>query len=110
MVFLNRIRYTVKPLNFAGDLIALISHVMKIRKIKYPRRFKFYIASNCKASRFAKLSTSRSGSNFQFMKLSPHEIKVLYSILYMFDLLSDSTKVKSNLKCAQISAYLKFVV
>ena len=34
---------TVKPLNFARDLISLILQVMKIREIKYPRKFKFYI-------------------------------------------------------------------
>ena len=53
--------------------------VMKIREIKYPRKFKFYIDSNSKASRFAKLSTCKYGSNLQFAKLSPREIKVFYS-------------------------------
>ena len=65
---------TVKPLNFARDLISLILQVMKIREIKYPRKFKFYIDSNSKASRFAKLSTCKDGSNLQFAKLSPREI------------------------------------
>ena len=72
--------FTVKPLNFARDLISLILQVMKIREIKYPRMFKFYIDSNSKASRFAKLSTCKDGSNLQFAKLSPREIKVFYSI------------------------------
>ena len=71
---------TVKPLNFARDLISLILQVMKIREIKYPRKFKFYIDSNSKASRFAKLSTYKDGCNLQFAKLSPREIKVFYSI------------------------------
>ena len=71
---------TVKPLNFAGDLISLILEVMKICEIKYPRKFKFYIDSNSKSSRFAKLSTCKKGSNHQFVKLSPREIKVFYSI------------------------------
>ena len=53
---------------------------MKIREIKYPRTFKFYIGSNSKASRFAKLSTYKDGSNLQFAKLSPRKIKVFYSI------------------------------
>ena len=53
---------------------------MKIREIKYPRKFKFYIDSKSKASRFAKLSTCKDGSNLQFAKLSPREIKVFYSI------------------------------
>ena len=70
---------TVKPLNFARDLISLILQVMKIREIKYPRMFKFYIDSNSKASRFVKLSTCKDGSNLQFAKLSPREIKVFYS-------------------------------
>ena len=48
---------TVKPLNFAGDLISLILQVMKIGEIKYPRKFKFYIDSNSKISRFTKFST-----------------------------------------------------
>ena len=74
--------YTVKPLNFARDLISLILQVMKIREIKYPRMFKFYIDSNSKASRFAKLSTCKDGSNLQFAKLSPREIKVFYSTMY----------------------------
>ena len=52
---------------------------MKIREIKYLRMFKFYIDSNSKASRFAKLSTCKDGSNLQFAKLSPREIKVFYS-------------------------------
>ena len=55
--------------------------VMKIREIKYPRKFKFYIDSNSKASRFTKLSTCKDGSNLQFAKLSPREIKVFYSKL-----------------------------
>ena len=71
---------TVKPLNFARDLISLILQVMKIREIRYPRKFKLYIDSNSKASRFAKLSTCRDGSNLQFAKLSPREIKVFYSM------------------------------
>ena len=54
---------------------------MKIREIKYPRMFKFYIDSNSNASRFAKLSTCKDGSNLQFAKLSPREIKVFYSNL-----------------------------
>ena len=54
---------------------------MKIREIKYLRKFKFFIDSNSKASRFAKLSTCKDGSNLQFAKLSPREIKVFYSIL-----------------------------
>ena len=45
---------TVKPLNFTRDLISLILQVMKIREIKYPLKFKSYIDSNSKASRFAK--------------------------------------------------------
>ena len=49
---------------------------MKIREIKYPQKFKFYIDSNNKASRFAKLSTCKDGSNLHFAKLSPREIKV----------------------------------
>ena len=54
--------------------------MMKIREIKYPRTFKFYIGSNSKASRFAKLSTYKDGSDLQFAKLSPRKIKVFYSI------------------------------
>ena len=69
---------TVKPLNFTRDLISLILQV-KIREIKYLQKFKFCIDTNSKTSRFAKLNTSRSGSNFQFAKLSPCEIKVFYS-------------------------------
>ena len=75
----SRIAHTEKPLNFARDLISLRLQVLKIREIKYPRMFKFYIDSNSKASRFAKLSTCKDGSNLQFAKLSPHEIKVFYS-------------------------------
>ena len=58
---------------------------MKIREIKYPRMFKFYIGSNTnsKTSRFAKLSTYKDGSNLQFAKLSPRKIKVFYSITLM---------------------------
>ena len=52
---------------------------MKIREIKYPQKFKFYIDSNSKASRFAKLRTCKDGSNLQFAKLSLREIKVFYS-------------------------------
>ena len=48
---------------------------MKIREIKYPRMFKFYIDSNSKASRFEKLSTCKDGSNLQFAKLSPAKLK-----------------------------------
>ena len=47
---------------------------MKIRKIKYLQKFNFYIDSNSKTSRFAKLSTCKIGSNLQFAKLSPQEI------------------------------------
>ena len=65
---------TVKPLNFARDLISLILQVRKIREIKYPRMFKFYIDSNSKASRFVKLRTCKDDSNLQFAKLSPREI------------------------------------
>ena len=71
---------TVKPRNFARDLISLILQVMKIRTIKYPRKFNFYIDSNSKTSKFAKLSTCKNGSNLQFAKLSPHKIKVFHSI------------------------------
>ena len=71
---------TVKPLNFAKDLISLILQVMKIREIKYPQKFKFYIDGNSEASRLAKLSTCKDISNLQFAKLSPCEIKVFYSI------------------------------
>ena len=52
---------------------------MKIHEIKYPRKFEFYIGSNSKTSRFAKLSTCIRGSNLQFAKLSPRKIKVFYS-------------------------------
>ena len=71
----------LKPLNFARDLISLISLVMKIREIKYLQNFKFYINSNSKSFRFAKLSTCKNGKNFQFAKLSPRKNKVFYSIL-----------------------------
>ena len=54
---------------------------MKIREIRYPQKFKFYIDSNSKTSRFAKLSTCKKGSNLQFAKLSPCDIKVSYSKL-----------------------------
>ena len=54
---------------------------MKIRKIKYLQNFKFYIDSNSKSSRFTKLSTCKNGSNFQFAKLSPHEIEVFLQYL-----------------------------
>ena len=82
--YMNNDQATVKPLNFARDLISLILQVMKIREIKYPRKFKFYIDSNSKASRLAKLSTCKDGCNLQFAKLSPREIKVFYSILSQF--------------------------
>ena len=39
--FDKKMRLTVKPLNFARDLISLILQVMWIRKIKYPQKFKF---------------------------------------------------------------------
>ena len=70
---------TVKPLNFARDLISLISRVMKIREIKYPQMFKSYIDCISKTSRLAKLSTCKNDRNFQFAKLSPRKIKVFYS-------------------------------
>ena len=60
---------------------------MKIREIKYPRTFKFYIGSNSKASRFAKLSTYKDGSNLQFAKFSPRKIKVFYSTTCLIDYL-----------------------
>ena len=47
---------------------------MKIREIKYSRKFEFHIDSNSKASRFVKLSTCKDGSNLQFAKLSPRKI------------------------------------
>ena len=56
-------------------------HTMKIHKIKYLWKFKFYIDSNSKTSRFAKSSTCQNGSNFQFAKFSPLEIKVFYSMM-----------------------------
>ena len=52
---------------------------MKFREIKNPQKFKFYIDSNNRTSRLAKLSTFKYGSNLQLAKLSPHEIKVFYS-------------------------------
>ena len=52
---------------------------MKIHKIKYPQKFKCNIDGNSKTYRFAKLSTCKNVSNFQFAKLSPHKIKVFYS-------------------------------
>ena len=55
---------------------------MKIHKIKYLRKLKFYIDSNSKTSRFAKLSTCKKGSNLQFTKLSPSKIKVFYGSNY----------------------------
>ena len=58
-----------KPLNLARDLISPILQMMKIGKIKYLRKFKFYIDSNSKTSRFAKLNTCKNSSNFQFAKL-----------------------------------------
>ena len=45
--------------------------MIKIRKIRYPWKFKFYINSNSKSSRLAKLSICKNGSNFQFTKLGP---------------------------------------
>ena len=71
--------HTVKPLNFARDLISLISRVMKIHEIKYPQMFKSYIDCISKTSRLAKLSTCKNDRSFQFAKLSPREIKVFYS-------------------------------
>ena len=53
---------TVKPLHFARDLISLILQVMKIHKIKYLWKFKFYIDSNSKTSRFVKLGICKNGS------------------------------------------------
>ena len=41
---------TVKPLNFPRDLISLISQVMKIRKIKYPRKFNSTLTETIKLS------------------------------------------------------------
>ena len=66
---------------------------MKIREIKYPQKFKFYIDSNSKASRFAKLSTCKDGSNLQFAKLSPLEIKVFYSIFIEKVLFTTNTSI-----------------
>ena len=57
------------PFNLSRNLVLLILYLMKIRKIKYPRKFKFYIDS--KTSRFAKLSTCKNDSN---LKLSPCKI------------------------------------
>ena len=69
---------------------------MKIREIKYPRMFKFYIDSNSKASRFAKFSTCKDGSNLQFAKLSPREIKVFYSTLLILTPARKEQTVGSN--------------
>ena len=55
---------------------------MKIREIKYQRKFKFYIDGNSKSSRFTNLSTCKNSSNFQFAKLSPRKIKVFYSSMH----------------------------
>ena len=85
-----------KPFNFARDLISLILQTMKIRKIKYLQKFKCYFDSNSKTSRFAKLSTCKNGSNLQFAKLSPHEIKVFYSII---SLLHNSKQLIGRLTC-----------
>ena len=63
---------------------------MKIREIKYPQKFKSYIDSNSKSSRFAKLSTCKKGSNLQFAKLSPCEIKVFYSIFLFLIMYNDN--------------------
>ena len=51
------IHLTVKLLNFARDLIL---QVVKIRKIKYQQKFKIYIDSNSKTSRFVKLKGHRT--------------------------------------------------
>ena len=40
--FIN-VEYSVKPLNFAKDLILLILQEMYIREIKYPQKFNLYI-------------------------------------------------------------------
>ena len=85
---------------------------MKIREIKYLRKFKFYIDSNSKASRFAKLSTCKDGSNLQFAKLSPHEIKVFYSMLYnhssfMNDAFGFLRKIGLESKNVQVTALMK---
>ena len=53
---------------------------MKIRKIKYLQQFEFYINCNSKTSRFAKVSTCKNDSNFQFAKLSPCKIKAFYRV------------------------------
>ena len=67
---------TIKPLNFARELISL---VMKIREIKHQQKFKVYIDSNSKSSRLVKLSICKNGSSFQLKKLSHHKIEVLLS-------------------------------
>ena len=59
---------TVKPLNFAGDLISLILQVTKIRKIKYSKHLNFGLGVTAKTYRFAKLSTRKTDCNPQFPK------------------------------------------
>ena len=87
--FENRLvftKITVKPLNFAGDLILLILQVIKICKIKYPWMFKFYIYSNRKTLRFPKLSTGtcKDGSNFQSAKLKCFTVLSLRTQIFCF--------------------------
>ena len=62
--------HTVKPFDFARDLILLILQVTKIREIKYSWKFKFYIVSNSKTSTFAKLSTWKRAVIFNSQNLS----------------------------------------
>ena len=62
---------TVKSLNFARNLILLILQVMKIHEIKYPQKFKFYIDSDSKISRIAKLSTCKMAVIFNLRNSVP---------------------------------------
>ena len=48
--------------------------------MKFSQKENFEILSNAPlSSRFVKLSTCKNDSNFQFVKLSPHKIKMFYS-------------------------------
>ena len=78
---------------------------MKIREIKYQRTFEFYLDSNSKTSRFAKLSTCKSGSNFQFAKLNSRKITGFYNALLqcVFEIFAHPVEDLGSVFCWEIT-------
>ena len=74
---------TVNPPNFTWDLILLVS---KIHVLFLNTSESLNFTLTCvysESSRLAKFSICKNWSKFQFAKLSPRKIKVLYSISFL---------------------------